>query len=269
MTLRRLAPLFGLSKSAADRVIRHLGALLALRPRKRFRKNTVLIVDGTLVPTRDRTVAAQSKNYRLNLGLPLQPGSHLRDAVVRRLPMSRLRRSRHLPDLADDWRILHRGRMETLPSLPPVPISGRARAVLDAALSALTPGGGEASVDVLAERPLRLGFRSARPPSLTILEDVCSLWSAVSKAITVAATEQGIDVIVAMTEAPPQPGPIAQAVIAALQPVPEQYRAAVADHVRDPPYSSSEFWNDDAPFALDGRRMAGVPQRLQHQAHQF
>ncbi|KND23756.1 hypothetical protein IQ60_36750 [Streptomyces europaeiscabiei] len=54
-----------------------------------------------------------------------------------------------------------------------------------------------------------------------------------SKAITVAATEQGIDVIVAMTEAPPQPGPIAQAVIAALQPVPEPYRAAVADLLHD------------------------------------
>nr|WP_329163759.1 transposase [Streptomyces anulatus] len=52
------------SEFAADRVIRHLGPLLALRPRKRFRKNTVLIVDGTLVPTRDHTVAEQSKNYR-------------------------------------------------------------------------------------------------------------------------------------------------------------------------------------------------------------
>ncbi|WP_093872117.1 transposase [Streptomyces sp. TLI_105] len=64
LTLRQLAPLFGVSKSAADHVIRHLGPLLALRPRKRFRKNTVLIVDGTLVPTRDHTVAEQSKNYR-------------------------------------------------------------------------------------------------------------------------------------------------------------------------------------------------------------
>ncbi|MFD7170139.1 transposase [Streptomyces violascens] len=64
LTLRQLAPLFGVSKSAADRVIRHLGPLLALRPRKRFRKDTVLIVDGTLVPTRDHTVAEQSKNYR-------------------------------------------------------------------------------------------------------------------------------------------------------------------------------------------------------------
>ena len=59
--MRQLAPLFGISKSAADRIIDHLGPLLALRQRKRFRKNTVLIVDGTLVPTRDHTVAEQSK----------------------------------------------------------------------------------------------------------------------------------------------------------------------------------------------------------------
>ncbi|WP_435879777.1 transposase [Streptomyces werraensis] len=37
---------------------------LALRPRTRFWKDTVLIVDGTLVPTRDHTIAEQSKNYR-------------------------------------------------------------------------------------------------------------------------------------------------------------------------------------------------------------
>ncbi len=62
LTLRRLAPLFGVSKSAADRGIDHLGPLLALRTRERFHKDTVLIVDGTLVPTRDRTIAEQSKN---------------------------------------------------------------------------------------------------------------------------------------------------------------------------------------------------------------
>ena len=64
LTLRQLAPIFGVSKSAADRIINHLGPSLALQPRKRFRKDTVLIVDGTLVPTRDHTVAEQSKNYR-------------------------------------------------------------------------------------------------------------------------------------------------------------------------------------------------------------
>lgn len=49
LTLRQLAPLFGISKSAADRIINRLGPLLAVRPRRRFRKDTVLVVDGTLV----------------------------------------------------------------------------------------------------------------------------------------------------------------------------------------------------------------------------
>ncbi len=62
--MRQLAPLFGVSKSAVGRSIDHLGPLPALRPRRRFAKDTVLIVDGTLAPTRDRTVAEQSKNYR-------------------------------------------------------------------------------------------------------------------------------------------------------------------------------------------------------------
>lgn len=57
LTLRQLAPLFGVSKSAADRIINRLAPLLALRPRRRFREGTVLIVDGTLVLTRDHTVA--------------------------------------------------------------------------------------------------------------------------------------------------------------------------------------------------------------------
>jgi hypothetical protein len=64
LTLRQLAPLFGISKSAADRIINRIAPLLALRPRRRFRKDTVLIVDGTLVPTRDHAVAEQSRNYR-------------------------------------------------------------------------------------------------------------------------------------------------------------------------------------------------------------
>lgn len=52
--LRQLAPLFGVSKSAADRIIDHLGPSLALHRRQRFREDTVLVVDGTLVPTRER-----------------------------------------------------------------------------------------------------------------------------------------------------------------------------------------------------------------------
>jgi hypothetical protein len=47
------APLFGISKSAADRIIDHIGPLLALKRRQRFSASNVLIVDGTLVPTCD------------------------------------------------------------------------------------------------------------------------------------------------------------------------------------------------------------------------
>ncbi|MCF1594538.1 transposase family protein [Streptomyces muensis] len=64
LTMRQLALLFGISKSAVDRIIDRIGPLLALRQRKQFRKETVLIVDGTLVPTADHSVAEQSKNYR-------------------------------------------------------------------------------------------------------------------------------------------------------------------------------------------------------------
>lgn len=64
LTLRQLAPLFGVSKSSADRIIGHLGPALAFQQRRRFRQDTVLIVDGTLIPTRDHQAAEQSKNYR-------------------------------------------------------------------------------------------------------------------------------------------------------------------------------------------------------------
>jgi len=46
LTLRQLAPLFGISKSSADRIIDHIGPLLALKQRQRFHAGTVLIVDG-------------------------------------------------------------------------------------------------------------------------------------------------------------------------------------------------------------------------------
>ncbi|GAA2462896.1 hypothetical protein GCM10010405_54050 [Streptomyces macrosporus] len=64
LTLRQLAPLFGISKSAAGRIVAHLGSALALQLRTRFRRQTVLIVDGTLVPIRDHSIAERSKNHR-------------------------------------------------------------------------------------------------------------------------------------------------------------------------------------------------------------
>ncbi|WP_328624608.1 transposase [Streptomyces sp. NBC_00353] len=91
LTMRQLAPLFGVSKSVADRVIDRLGPSLALQPRKRFGKDTVLIVDGTLVPTRDRTIAAQSKNYRYSTNHQVVTDADTRLVVVvgRPLPGNR------------------------------------------------------------------------------------------------------------------------------------------------------------------------------------
>lgn len=91
LTLRQLAPLFGVSKSAADRIIDHLGPALELRPRKRFRRNTVLIVDGTLVPTRDHKVAERSKNYRYSTNHQVVIDAETRRVVVvgRPLPGNR------------------------------------------------------------------------------------------------------------------------------------------------------------------------------------
>ncbi|OIK02708.1 IS5 family transposase [Streptomyces sp. MUSC 14] len=91
LTLRQLAPLFGVSKSVANRIINHLAPALALRPRKQFRNDTVLIVDGTLVPTRDHTIAEQSKNYRYstNHQVVIDADTRLVVAVGRPLPGNR------------------------------------------------------------------------------------------------------------------------------------------------------------------------------------
>ncbi|NSL42706.1 transposase [Streptomyces sp. 8P21H-1] len=91
LTLHQLAPLFGVSKSAADRIVDHLGPALALQPRTRFRKDTVLIVDGTLVPTRDHSIAEQSKNYRYstNHQVVIDADTRLVVAVGRPLPDNR------------------------------------------------------------------------------------------------------------------------------------------------------------------------------------
>ncbi len=82
LTLRQLAPLFGVSKSAAGRIVGHLGPRLALKRRTRFRKDTVLIVDGTLVPTRDHTVAERSKNYRYSTNHQVVIDADTRRVVV-------------------------------------------------------------------------------------------------------------------------------------------------------------------------------------------
>lgn len=92
LTLRQIAPLFGVSKSAAGRIVDHLGPYLALAPvTRRHRRDTVLIVDGTLVPTHDRTVSASAKNYRYsaNMQVVIDANTRLTVAVGQPTPGNR------------------------------------------------------------------------------------------------------------------------------------------------------------------------------------
>ncbi len=94
LTMRQLAPPFGASKSAADRIIDHLGPLFALQPGKRFAKDTVLIVDGTLVPTRAHTNAERSKNYRYSTNHQVVMDADTRLVVLVARPLSGNRNDR-------------------------------------------------------------------------------------------------------------------------------------------------------------------------------
>lgn len=87
LTLRQVAPLFEVSKSAVDRILDHLAPLLAISLTRRPRKDTVYIVDGTLVPTRDRSVAASSKNYRYSTNLQVVIDANSRMVVAIGIPL--------------------------------------------------------------------------------------------------------------------------------------------------------------------------------------
>nr|WP_245974646.1 transposase [Thermomonospora umbrina] len=81
-----------MSKSAAHRIVDHLTPLPALAPvAKRHGPDTVLIVDGALVPTHDRNVSASSKNYRysVNMQVVIDADTRLTVAVGRPAPGNR------------------------------------------------------------------------------------------------------------------------------------------------------------------------------------
>lgn len=82
LTMRQIGPLFGVSHSAAHRVIDTLGPLLALAPGRRRRVDQITIVDGTLIPTRDHRLAAPSKNYRYSTNLQVAIDAHTRLVVA-------------------------------------------------------------------------------------------------------------------------------------------------------------------------------------------
>ncbi|RKN59434.1 IS5/IS1182 family transposase [Streptomyces klenkii] len=89
LSMPQLAPLFGISTAAVGRIIKRHGPLLTLTPaNRRPGSNDVLVVDGTLVPTRDRSVATSSKNHRYstNMQLLIKADTKLVLAVGQSLP---------------------------------------------------------------------------------------------------------------------------------------------------------------------------------------
>jgi hypothetical protein len=66
LTMRQLAPRCGVSPATVCRVTQWLGPLPALEPARAASDATdrLWIVDGTLVPVRDRKLGASSRNYR-------------------------------------------------------------------------------------------------------------------------------------------------------------------------------------------------------------
>ncbi|GHA44510.1 hypothetical protein GCM10010329_78980 [Streptomyces spiroverticillatus] len=71
LTMRKLAPLFGISFSTLCRVIQRLGPLLAPEPvsRPADAADRLWIVDGTLLLVRDRRVGTSSRNYRFSVNV--------------------------------------------------------------------------------------------------------------------------------------------------------------------------------------------------------
>jgi hypothetical protein len=83
LTFRQIALLFGISKSAANRIVEHVAPLLVLPPASGPpSRDTVLIVDGTLIPTHDRSVSASSKNYRYSVNMQVVIDANTRRNVA-------------------------------------------------------------------------------------------------------------------------------------------------------------------------------------------
>ncbi|MET9883789.1 ATP-binding protein [Streptomyces sp. NPDC006430] len=138
-----------------------------------------------------------------------------------------------LPELIRDWQLLYRGRLTVNTPSPDVRLSGRQRAILDAALSTVAAARGAVLVEIVGSHPMRLRFQSSVPLPQAFTREICALWSRVSRTATLEATECGIDVSVSVLRTSTGRGPIVQAVEAALQPAAQPYRAAVADLLHD------------------------------------
>jgi hypothetical protein len=108
LTMRQLAPLFGISSSTVCGVIQRLGPLLALEPdsRPNDAADRLWIVDGTLLPVRDRHVGTSSRNYRFSANVQVIVDADTRLVIAAARPGRALRRRhparrRRLPELRD------------------------------------------------------------------------------------------------------------------------------------------------------------------------
>ncbi len=89
LTMRQLAPLFGVSPATVCRVIQRLGPLRALAPARTSQDavERLWIVDGTLVPVRDRKVGASSRNYRFSASVQVIVDAETRLVVAAARPV--------------------------------------------------------------------------------------------------------------------------------------------------------------------------------------
>lgn len=90
LTMRQLGPLSGVSSSTVCRVIRRLGPSPALEPVSRTADaaDRLWIVDGTLVPVRDRNIGSSSRDYRFsaNVQVIVDADTRLVIAAARPVP---------------------------------------------------------------------------------------------------------------------------------------------------------------------------------------
>jgi hypothetical protein len=121
--MRQIGPLFGVSHAAAHRVIDKVGPLLALAPVRKRRIDSVAIVDGTLVATRDHRLAALSKNYRYsaNVQITIDADTRLTIATGDPQPGNRndctVHRTSGIKDQMDDRQVMTDGGYQGSPDV--------------------------------------------------------------------------------------------------------------------------------------------------------
>ncbi|MFB7114107.1 transposase family protein [Streptomyces sp. NPDC056291] len=89
LTMQQLAPLVEVSPATVCRVIQRLDPLLALKPVRAPQDATerLWIVDGTLIPVRDRRVGTSSRNYRFSANVQVIEDADTRLVVAAARPV--------------------------------------------------------------------------------------------------------------------------------------------------------------------------------------